>query len=127
MKKFKKLKLVVLLILFIVLIIPIFYLVLPDKSNNEHSLIRMFLLFILFPILGWVILELTDIVLEVPFLFSGFIFSLSALFGGYLIFVKDGFMLDPLSLVGGINIFFMSLLLMRTFLLWQSRRAVKKN
>lgn len=143
-KKMKKnLKLVGLLALFLVLIIPIFYLGSSIRSvadqelldllsleilNNEDSLIGTLLMFIILPILGWIVLELTDMVLEVSFLFSGFIFSLSALFGGYLMFfIGDGFFLSSLSFVGGMISFFMILLLMRTCLIWQSRRAVKKN
>lgn len=138
----KNLKLVGLLALFLVLIIPIFYLGSSIRSvadqklleitsleilNNEDSLIGTLLMFIVLPILGWIVLELTDMVLEVSFLFSGFIFSLLALFGGYLMFfIGDGFFLSSLSFVGGMITFFMSMLLIRTFLLWKARRAIKE-
>lgn len=138
----KNLKLLALLVLFIVLIVPLVYLVssvrcLADKKLldllsleilNNDSLIGTLLMFIILPILGWIVLELTDMVLEVSFLFSGSVFSLSVLFGGYLIFfIEDGFLLSPLSFAGSMICFLMIVLLIRTCLIWQERRVIKKT
>lgn len=139
----KNLKLVGLLALFLVLIIPIFYLGSSIRSvadqklleitsleilNNKNSLVSIPVLIITAIPLAWVIFELTDMIEEVNLLFSSISFCLESILGIYLISsTRDGFFLSTLSFVGVMIIFFMSLLLMRTFLLWQSRRAVKKN
>ncbi len=143
MKKFKNLKLVVLLVLFIVLIVPLVYLVSPIRSvadqklleitpleilNNENSLVSIPVLIIIAIFLAWVIFELTNMTEEVNLLFSSISFCLESILGIYLISsTRDGFFLSTLSFVGVMITFFMSLLLMRTCLIWQSRRAVKKN
>jgi hypothetical protein len=134
----KNLKLVGLLVLFTVLVVVLFYFVLPIRStcldecpgkiastgNRGSFFWGLFVLAIIAVFLGKIIFMLTDLVAEVNSLFSVFFIALMLTLGGYLMTSN---IFPTLPFAGGIITFFMSLLLMRTCLIWQSRRAVKKN
>lgn len=137
MKKFKNLKLVVLLVLFIVLMVGLSYIGFPvgttcldeypgkvstPGSNRDFSL-RIFALIILVIPLGKSIFNLTDLVVEVKPLFSSISFVLCAIVGVYLIIYGENAFLP---LAGGMICFLMIVLLIRTCLIWQERRAIKK-
>lgn len=137
----KSLKLVGLLALFIVLIVPLVYLVSSVRSLADENLLRMTslevltnksflskgLIFTLTVLpLGWLVIELTDMTRQVNLLFSSISFCLESILGFYLLSTNDG-SLSVLPFAGGIISFFMSLLLIRTCLIWQERRAIKKT
>ena len=137
MKKFKNLKLVVLLVLFIVLMVGLSYIGFPvgttcldeypgkvstPGSNRDFSL-RIFALTILAIPLEKSIFNLTDLVVEVKPLFSSISFVLCAIVGVYLIIYGENAFLP---LAGGMICFLMIVLLIRTCLIWQERRAIKK-
>ena len=134
----KNLKLVGLLALFTVLVVVLFYFVLPIRStcldecpgkiastgNRGNFFWGLFVLAIIAVFLGKIIFMLTDLVAEVNFLFSAFSVALMLTLGMYLMTSN---IFPTLPFAGGMITFFMSLLLMRTGLIWRDRRAVKKN
>ena len=91
-------------------------------SNRDFSL-RIFALIILVIPLGKSIFNLTDLVVEVKPLFSSISFVLCAIVGVYLIIYGENAFLP---LAGGMICFLMIVLLIRTCLIWQERRAIKK-
>ena len=139
MKKIKNLKLVALLVLFIVLVVGLSYFGFPVRttcldeypgkvstpgSNRDFSL-KIFALIICVILLGKSIFSLIDLVVEVKPLFSSIAFVLCAIVGVHLIIYGENFAFLPLA--GSMICFLMILLLIRTCLIWQERRAIKKT
>lgn len=137
-KKLKNLKLVVLLVLFIVLMVGLSYIGFPvgttcldeypgkvstPGSNRDFSL-KIFALIICGIFLGESIFSLTDLVVEVNPLFSSISFVLCSIVGVHLIIYGENFAFLPLA--GSMICFLMIILLIRTCLIWQERRAIKK-
>ena len=138
-KKIKKWKLVALLVLFIVLVVGLSYFGFPVRttcldeypgkvstpgSNRDFSL-KIFALIICVILLGKSIFSLIDLVVEVKPLFSSISFVLCAIVGVHLIIYGENFAFLPLA--GSMICFLMILLLIRTCLIWQERRAIKKT